>query len=103
MRPLVLEAWLPKARWLVISSGERFAETGAWWAALGAAGQTAFQGWLVPDIFALVGDVKLMLCKKFVVLIWSAEGDVMEADQGRRSGLLYTRELQGELQLLFEI
>lgn len=45
MRPLVLEAWLPKERWLVISSRERL--SGMVWAWSGApegAGQTVFQG-----------------------------------------------------------
>lgn len=51
MRPLVLEAWLPKDRWLVISSAERLAgRVVAWSATPETAGQTAFQGWFVPGI-----------------------------------------------------
>ena len=45
MRPLVLEAWLPKARWLVISSRVVFSGmVWAWSGALAGAGQTLFQG-----------------------------------------------------------
>jgi hypothetical protein len=48
---LVLEAWLPKERWLVISSVERFeGRVVAWSATPEAAGHTDFQGWLVPGI-----------------------------------------------------
>ena len=45
MRPLVLEAWLPKERWLVISSRLMFSGMVlAWSGALAGAGQTLFQG-----------------------------------------------------------
>jgi hypothetical protein len=51
MRPLVLEAWLPKERWLVISSAERVeGRVVAWSATPEAAGHTDFQGWLVPGM-----------------------------------------------------
>lgn len=70
MRPLVLEAWLPKERWLVISSGERLAGmVVAWSATPGAGGQTAFQGWLelgmlygcVCKVQFRVGDFSLLV------------------------------------------